>query len=251
MISKTLDYETALPEGDWTREVLFVTDDPDDPDNPDSPNHFWSLADDVADNHVPPAPLYVVDKVYYGIEPYDTGEEVTYAITDAFGTGRLFLNYVGHAGWGSWGGYPPGPFLRHSDAESLPSSDRTPVVMAMACLEGYFIYPNSAGSDTYSCVAESLVRADGRGSVANWSPASYGTSSGQHYLHVGFYDAVFRDRVYELGPAAELGKLNLYQHASGNHRELIDTYMIFGDPALKLPLEDTYYTFLPLGLKGY
>jgi hypothetical protein len=253
MISKTLDYETDLPEGDWTREVLFVSDDPDDPDNPDSANHFWSLADDVADNHVPPAPLYVVDKAYYGIEPYETPSDMTYAIADAFGTGRLFVNYVGHAGPLLWGGGVPAhlPFLRSSDVDDLPSSDRTPVVMAMACMEGYFIFPNSTGSDSLSCVAERLIRVDGKGSVANWSPASFGTSSGQHYLHVGFYDAVFRGRVYELGPATALGKLNFYQHTGADHRELIDTYMIFGDPALKLPLEDTYYTFVPLSLKGY
>jgi hypothetical protein len=251
MVSKTLDYETALPEGDWIQEVLFVADDPDDPENPDLPNHFWSLADDVADNHVPPPPLYVTDKVYYGIDPYDTGEEVTYAITDAFETGRLFVNYVGHASALVWGGYPPGPFLRSSDADSLPSTDKNPVVMAMACMEGYFIYPNSPGSDSLSCMAESMVRADGRGSVANWSPASYGTSSGQHYIHVGFYDAVFRDHVYQLGVATDLGKLNLYQYAGGDYRELIDTYMVFGDPALNLPIEDTYYTFVPLVLRGF
>jgi hypothetical protein len=99
-------------------------------------------------------------------------------------------------------------------------------------------------------MGETMVRTADRGSVANWSAASEGTSSGQHFLHTGFYDAVFRDHVYELGPATNLGKLNLYQHAGGDHRELIDTYMVFGDPALRLPIEN-YVAFLPLSFKAY
>jgi hypothetical protein len=56
--------------------------------------------------------------------------------------------------------------------------------------------------------------------------------------------------VDEFGPATNLGKLNLYQYAGGDHRELIDTYAVFGDPALRLPIQ-SYVSFLPLGLKGY
>jgi hypothetical protein len=123
--------------------------------------------------------------------------------------------------------------------------------MAMACFEGYFIFPNAPGPDYLSCVAESLVRAQGKGSVANWSPTSEGLSSRQHYLHVGFYDAVFRGGVHQLGPATDLGKLNLFQHTSSDQRELIDTYVLFGDPALQMPIEQTYMAFLPLGLKRY
>jgi hypothetical protein len=111
--------------------------------------------------------------------------------------------------------------------------------------------PNEPGSDSLSCVAESLVRVQGKGSVANWSPTSEGLSGRQHYLHVGFYDAVFRDGVHQLGPATDLGKLYLFEHTGSDQRELIDTYVLFGDPALQMPIERTYMAFLPLGLKAY
>jgi hypothetical protein len=252
LVSKTIDYETTLPEGSWRQEVFFLADNPDTPEDPNTPNHFWSLADDVADNHVPPAPLYNMEKVYYDYgTPPTTYEEAKSALRSAFETGRLFINYVGHAGPLYWAGYPPGPFLRNSEVASLPSSDKTPIVMAMACMEGYFLFPNTAGSDALSGVAELMVRTEGKGSVANWAPASEGLSNRQHYLHVGFYDAVFRDNVDELGPATNLGKLNLFQHTGSDERELIDTYVLFGDPALQMPIEQTYMAFLPLGLKGY
>jgi hypothetical protein len=244
MIDKILDYENSLPEGAWRQEVLFVADE-----DSETPDLFRSLADDVVDHHVPPADLYVTEKVYYGISPYLSGDAVRGAILDAFDNGRLFINYVGHGSAFSWAGWPTGPFLTRNDVAALSPSDNTPIILAMACLEGYFIHPSSPEEDL-SCLAESLVRAQGKGPVASWSPASFGLSSGQHYLHAGFYDAVFRDQVYQLGPATDLGKLNLYQHASGDHRELIDTYTVFGDPALRLPLE-SYAAFLPLALRGY
>jgi hypothetical protein len=251
MVSKTVDYETDLPVGDWRQQVFFLADDPDNPEDPNTPNHFWSLSDDVADNHLPPAPLYTAEKVYYGVAPYTEIASAKTALSTAFGSGKLFINYVGHAGIPMWGGAYTAAFLRRADIASLPSSDKTPIVMAMACNEGHFIRPNSAGSETWSCVAESLIRVQGKGSVANWSPASFGTSSGQHYLHEGFYDAAFRDNVYQLGPATNLGKLYLYQNAGGGNRELIDTYVLFGDPALEMPIERTYMAFVPLSLKRY
>jgi len=252
MVSKTVDYETTLPVGSWRQEVFLLADDPDDPDDPNSPNHFWSLSDDIADNHLPPAPLYTAEKVYYGIAPYTpTVNLVKSQLASAFETGRLFINYVGHAQVLVWGGYPPEPFLWQSEVATLPSSEKMPIVMAMACMEGYFIFPSIAVGDDLSCIGETMVRVQGRGAVASWSPASYGTSSRQHYLHVGFYDAVFRGGVHQLGPATDLGKLNLFQHAGSGERELIDTYVLFGDPALEMPIEQTYMAFLPLGLKRY
>jgi hypothetical protein len=248
MVNKTLDYETSLPAGDWRKGVFFLADDPDTPGNPQAPNHFWSLSDDVAENHLPPT--YSAEKVYYLVPPYTTVNSVKDAIADAFDTGRLFVNYVGHASWTRWGGIPHGPFFTNLEVSTLPSSDKTPIVMTMSCSEGYFIYPNPPGSDVLSCIGETMVRTEDRGSVANWSSTSFGTSSGQHYLHTGFYGAVFRGHVYELGPATNLGKLNLYQHAGGDHRELIDTYMVFGDPALRMPIVN-YLSFLPLGFKAY
>lgn len=245
MVSKITDYEENPPEGDWRQEVFFLADDADDGGD------FPALSDDIADSHLPPAPLYAAEKVYYGTAPYTDLTDVRDALTNAFGSGRLLVNYVGHGAAMFWGGYPPGPFLAQADVASLPASQKTPVILAMACMEGHFILPSPSGSDL-SCVGESLVRAGGRGAVASWSPTSFGLSDGQHYLHEGFYDAVFWHGVHELGAATFLGRLNLYQNAGGDHRELIDTYIVFGDPALRLPVIDLHPSlFVPLALKRY
>jgi hypothetical protein len=92
MVDKILNYENSLPEGGWRREVLFVADE-----DPESPDLFRSLSDDIADNHLPPPDLFTAEKVHYGIAPYTTRESMKTAIFGGFESGRLFINYVGHA----------------------------------------------------------------------------------------------------------------------------------------------------------
>ena len=48
----------------------------------------------------------------------------------------------------------------------------------------------------------------------------------------GFYDATFRDGNWILGEAALTAKLRLY--STGGNLDLVHTYTIFGDPALKI-----------------
>jgi hypothetical protein len=62
---------------------------------------------------------------------------------------------------------------------------------------------------------------------------------------------VFRGGAQQLGPAIKLSKVHLFEQTAVGQRELIDTYVLFGDPALELPIERTYMAFMPLGLKGY
>ena len=233
MVTKIINYEQNLPEGDWRRQVLFVAD------NPDDAGDFRALSDDIVDNHL--LPPYTAEKAYYGLSPYTTPAAVKNAIINAFGTGRLFINYVGHGSRNRWAAEE---FLTVGDIDSLPSTQRMPMMLPMACLEGYFI---KAGAP---CVGESLVRAEGKGAIASWSPTSDGLASGHHYLHQGFYDALFVDGVHQIGPATLLGKLNLYYNAGGDHRELIDTFILFGDPAIDLTILDQH-VFLPMTLKTY
>ncbi|MGB3903823.1 MAG: C25 family cysteine peptidase, partial [Anaerolineae bacterium] len=238
MVSKIINYEQNPPEGDWKQQVLFVAD------NPDDAGDFRLLSDDIADNHLPSP--YAPEKVYYKISPYTTGGAVRDAIINAFGTGRLFINYVGHGSTSYWASEK---FVTRDDVASLPDSQKMPMMLPMTCLEGYFIRPSPPGED-WSCLGESLVRAEGKGAIASWSPTSAGLSGGHHYLHQGFYDAVFVDGVHQIGPATLLGKLNLYYNAGGDHRELIDTYIVFGDPALTLTIQH-YMMFVPLIFKQY
>jgi hypothetical protein len=82
-----------------------------------------------------------------------------------------------------------------------------------------------------------MLRAEGKGVVGWWGGTGLGLSIGHHLMNIGFFDAVFRDNLTRLGPATNAGKVKLYQDTggqAGGFGFLIDTYVLFGDPALTL-----------------
>jgi hypothetical protein len=89
---------------------------------------------------------------------------------------------------------------------------------------------------------EELVRKEASGAIAAFSPTGLGVSSGHDMLHKGFYDALMNDGISELGLASQNSKLWLYQ--TGMNQDLLHTYTIFGDPALKIQIPKMI--FIPL-----
>ena len=101
-------------------------------------------------------------------------------------------------------------------------------MLPMTCYDGYHIFPQS----NLDSMGERIVRATGRGAVASWSPTGLGVATAHDFLDQGFLDALFKDGLRRVGEATTAGKLNLWA-AAGNH-DLLDTYILFGDPALRV-----------------
>jgi hypothetical protein len=230
MVNKILNYEQNPPSDDWNKSVLFVADN-----QPDPAGNFWDLSDDIANNYLPNT--YTAQKIYYtpGNPPYSTPDSVRTAITNTINEGRLLVNYVGHSGVQYWASEK---LFRIDDIAVLTNTESLPLMMPMTCQDGYFIWPKPPGDD-YSSLGESIVRASGGGAIASWSPTGMGTAIGHHYMNKGFFTAVFSDTISEIGQATYLGKLNLYNKTGGEgsaYRDLMDTYLLFGDPFTKLNL---------------
>ena len=97
-----------------------------------------------------PSP-YTPDRVYLGVT-HPTTSEARAAILAAINSGRLLVNYIGHAGqtlWASEG------LFKATDVAGLTNTDKYPVILAMACYDGYFHYPAAANQ----CTAEVVTRA--------------------------------------------------------------------------------------------
>ena len=77
------------------------------------------------------------------------------------------------------------------------------------------------------------------GAVSTFSPTGLGVGLGHESLLIGFYDALFKSGVRELGGATLAAKLRLFQ--AGYSYDLINTYTIFGDPALRIPIIQSFY----------
>jgi hypothetical protein len=225
MVDKIVTYQANPPAGDWSTRAVFVAD------NPDSAGQFGALSD-LAVAFIPPE--LSVEKIYLGTADYPSNQAVLaqQATLDAFNAGALLFNYVGHSSISNWAA----ELLFGTNAlAQINNGPKYPIVLPMTCLEGTYHNARFVG------VAESLVRLAGRGAVASWSPTGLGVASGHDYLHRGFYDALFNWDVHELGPATTAAKLNLYTQAlfpdgTPRFRDLLDTYMLLGDPATRVNL---------------
>ncbi len=71
--------------------------------------------------------------------------------------------------------------------------------------------------------------------MASWSPTGLGVASGHDYLDRGFFDAIFKDNLGTVGAGTAAGKLDLF--ATGSSLDLLDTFLLFGDPATRMPTE--------------
>jgi hypothetical protein len=230
IVNKLINYDAADGSG-WNRKLLFVAD------NPDNGGDFHSLSDAVADHYVPPA--YTIDKIYQGVSPYTIPSDTKAAIIQAINQGRLIVSYVGHASLGWWA---TEKLLSRTDIASLDNGDRLPFFAPMTCYDGYFIVPATATVDR-SSLGEMLVRAPGKGAIASFSPAGLGIASGHDVLEKGVFTAIFQHGQNRIGVAVTQAKLYLYAN-SLSHRDLIDSYVLLGDPTTRL--KNLYASYLPL-----
>jgi hypothetical protein len=235
VVSKIINYEAQAKTLPYRQRMLFVADNVPDPKNA---GDFVQFSEDLIGDMLPST--FSPDRAYAnnygcppgGIPPDGTCPTFNTAITATFNqTGALFVNYIGHASLNLWGDES---FLVNADVATLNNINQLPVILSMTCLDGYWLYPSASGSK--NSLMETMLRAANGGSVASFSPTGLGVSTGHDRLERGFLDAVFQQGVSRLGEAAQAGKVALY--SAGHDYDLIDTFTVFGDPALHLPTHD-------------
>ena len=223
MVNKVLGYAQTPPAGDWNQQVLFVAD------NEDYGGDFDGYSEALVNGYLPPA--YTPHKVYYKIT-HTTPKAATLAITSTVNSGCLLVNYIGHGSTYMWAGekllYCYGT---RCDFNTMNNGGRLPFVVAMTCLDGYYLeaYPG------ITCLAEHWLRRDGGGAVAAFSATSLGLAAGHDYMNRALFTAIFTDTL-ALGPATTASRLYLYSQTGDSYRDLVETYHLFGDPALHLHL---------------
>jgi hypothetical protein len=244
VIEKIIIFESTTLE-DWQQNILFIADN-----IPDTSGDFVASSENIINSHL--SPLYQPLRIYendYGCTTANSTQckAVTYAITSTLNiTGALFVNYTGHGDVNRWSheqilrttdlpGRVDNSYYNH--LVTLENAPRFPIVMDLTCLTGYWIYPLEG---TTSLVIE-LLTLENAGAVSTFSPTGLGVANGHDALNAGFYDAFFDGGIRRLGTATLAAKLALFQ--TGLSFDLIHTYTIFGDPALRIPIIDSI--FLP------
>ena len=185
-------------------------------DNPDLAGDFEADVRDIAQSYLSERSpqLLLLSQLGAGTRP---------RIQDALNSGLSFLNYVGHGGaavwasenvWNSW------------DAPSLLAQSQQPLLVTMNCLNGYFVAPS------FDSLSESLLKAEGRGAIASFSPSGLSLDGPAHQYHRALMAALTSGQHDRLGDAL-LAAQKTYAD-TGLMPELLGVYHLFGDPAMTI-----------------
>jgi hypothetical protein len=218
VIDKTIAYEQMSLEetaGSWQDRVVLVADE----DEVD----FEERTEEIA-GLLPQR--YDARKLY--LRDYGDPQDLTTDLVDEINDGALIVNYVGHGGIELWANKD---ILNNGDIQALQNENRLPLVVSATCLNSYYLHPFP-----YEAMAESFLMNASGGAVAAWSSTGMGDSGGQAALDRGLLQALFEEENIILGSAVHQSKVSLYQQSGDRYRDLLQTYTLFGDPALKLKI---------------
>jgi hypothetical protein len=205
---------------------------------PDPAGNFWALADraaailtaggiDAARLYYNPCAATTAAACDLPDPPYPRYGDAAALTADLLAgvdAGRGLVVYTGHASPLSWAGAPA--LLHTRDAPALANHDTPFVALEMTCYTGFFHGPAES-------LAETLLRAPG-GAVASWASSGQSAVRGQDVLLDGLLATLLTDAPagVTLGQAVLAAKLHLYGAGGGAYAEALDTFHLFGDPAL-------------------
>ena len=133
------------------------------------------------------------------------------------------MSYIGHGAIHLWADEG---ILDAAGVELLSPQSHQPLVLTMSCLNGYFHFPY------FDSLGEVLVKADGKGAIAAFSPSGLSLNGPAHRFHRALLEELLSGEHAVLGDAV-LAAPERYAD-SGVFPELLTIYHLFGDPALRL-----------------
>ncbi len=209
-VDKTLAFEQAIPIADWNQSILAVAD-----------GQEASFQID-AERFIEQFPTEYQTQL---IAPEAGAEGTNQQITSELEAGQLLTAYFGHGSVNMWG---KDSLFTTEDAGSLGNEDRLPVVLNFTCLTGLFTHP------TEESLAESLLFNPQGGAVAVLAPTSPTLPNDQTFLSDAFIEAMVQN------PTPRLGQITLHAWRSVPTQspgsiDVMQTFLLFGDPALQMP----------------
>ena len=160
-----------------------------------------------------------VEKIYLD----ELGAAATHdSILSTFDEGASLVSYIGHGAMNLWSEN----ILRTDHVDSLGYPAHYPLLLTMNCLNGYFQFP------TYDSLSETLLKADGKGIIAAFSPSGESLDAPAHFYHRLLLAELLHGGHKTLGDAVLEAQSKFAE--TGGYLELLSIYHLFGDPAMKL-----------------
>ena len=250
VVDKIIAYMDDAGRGSWKQQLLFLADDGDN-------NQHTAICDLAAQNIVQKVPDFIVNKVYldaYTQEKTASGESYPVAynrFTNLMRQGVLFMDYCGH---GSANNITNEMFLTKSDIERMTNRNQAFWMLATC---GFAHFDQQA----LSAAELAVLNPDG-GAIAVLSACRTVYANENSHINRYLCDTLFghSDRYtypVTIGEATRIAK-----NRCGKNSENKMSYILFGDPALRLnyPAEydvvtstpsDTLRALQEVNLNGY
>jgi len=219
IIQKIIDYETDPDTSDFDTNILLVSDDK--YNNGEYTGETFE-EDTEALGAAYLCPPHGSTKAYQGVLEGGT----TAAIKDGINEGALVVNYRGH---GSHSGWAESIFAT-IHVQLLANAEAFPIFITSTCMDGYYIFPMPG----WDALAEVLLLAEDKGSIAGLSSAGYSYDEEMLILNNGFFQAIFNKNLRVLSDV--IASSWDYYAAQIEDVGFLLYYTLFGDPALRLPL---------------
>lgn len=209
-VHKTLDYETSTSDPVRADGILAVADGLE--------ASFRGDAEAFLD-------LFGTGVSTWLIAPESGDTETADQIQEKLGEGVSLLAYFGHGSLNMWG---KDRLFTVEDAARLGNADKLPVVLNMTCLTGLYTHP------TVESLAEALLFNPTGGAAAVFAPSSLTLAYDQTFLSHPLVAEIMKDPNATLGDVHLAARRQISLDSPGT-RDVMMTFMLFGDPALSLP----------------
>jgi hypothetical protein len=208
-VAKTIAYEGGAPANPAKLSVVAIADGQEPSFRADAQNFLDLFSENYSRELY--APEAGVVNANQKVEGYLEGDE-------------LLIAYFGHGSVDMWG---KDQLLTVQDVTQLKTAARLPIIINMTCLTGFFTHPK------IESLAEAFLWKKEAGGVAILAPSSLTLPGDQSYLSRALVEALLAH------PKASLGEIHLIARRNipvGDRGALdvMETYMLFGDPALRV-----------------
>ncbi len=211
-VSKIIAYESASRTLDWRKRAIFVADDKE--------ASFAAMSDQLAAK----IPVGMgADKIYLASQKGDVNSTRAEMIARWNG-GAALLSYVGHGSVDTWA---EGPLFSSDDVDQLRNGDRLPVLFTPTCLDGFFYHPEK------DSLAEVLLFKKDGGIIAGVVPTGFSITEAQAALMSALFSELFESSAPTLGQSLLRAKQKLPVDPP-EMREIVQTFVLLGDPALEI-----------------
>ena len=222
VVDKIIAYDQLQPAS-WQKEVLFITGG----FNKTEQNIFMTQSNQLNRDFVEPPPAtcrgLMINKTTAGNFEGEKKPEILAALN----RGKLWVNFLGHAGSFTWD-----LMFNEPDIEELTNSGKYPFITSMTCHTARFANPS------INCFAELFVNTPQKGAIGFWGTSGWGFLEQDYQLLRKLFPTILADTVQALGTATQLAKIDLYQKygAGSININSIHQYTLIGDPLTEIAL---------------